>query len=98
MSGSMEDTQWADVESYFSTHVEYNQHVVFEGKSLAENDAQAKELYQSQVEKLDKEYVCSLIKGGDYFIYGIATINMDGSYRIIKAMRFQEDGVTEIED
>lgn len=97
-SGMMEDTEWEALENYFSTHVDYNKHVVFEGKSLAENDAQAKALYESQAEKLDKEYVCSLIGGGDYFIYGIATVNADGGYRIIKAMRFQESGTMEVED
>ena len=97
-SGSVEGSQWEELQTYFQTNVEYNKVVEFEGKSLAENDAQARDLYQKQIEKIDDAYVCSLLQSTDYFIYGIATLTASGVYRIIKAIKFSADGTEEVTD
>lgn len=94
-SGNMDPTDWTAVESYFSSQVAYNEKVQYEGKSQAENDAQALQYYNEQLNKLDAEYVCSLIKGSDFFVYGIQTLNSDGSYRVIGAIQFQHNGTSE---
>jgi hypothetical protein len=94
-SGNYDPTDWTAVEAYFSSQVAYNKTVTFEGKSLPENDAQALQYYNDQIEKLDTAYVCSLIKGTDSFIYGIQTLNKDGSYKVIGALQFQHDGTSE---
>ena len=88
-------SQWQDIERYFADHVEYNKLVTFEGTSLAENDAQAKSFCNSQLAKVDTAYVCGLLDGSDYFIYGIATLNASGSYRFIKTMKFTTDGAVD---
>ena len=94
-SGSLDVTDWAAVESYMSSQVAYNKTVNFEGKSQSENDAQALQYYNAQIEKLDTAYVCSLIKGTDFLIYGIQTLNTDGSYKVIGAIQFQHDGTSD---
>lgn len=96
--GTIEGSQWQTVEDYFKSNVEYNKLVSFEGTSLAENDKQARQFYDKQMEKIDKDYVCSLLSGSDYFIYGIATLNASGTYRFVKAMKFASDGATEISE
>lgn len=94
-SGSVDGTDWSAVESYFSSHVAYNKTVSFEGNSQSENDAQALKYYNDQIEKLDTAYVCSLINGSDYFIYGIQTLAADGTYKVIGALQFQHEGTSE---
>lgn len=89
-------SDWEEVETYFSSHVKYNKLVTFESASLAENDAKARQLLDEQLKLIDTEYVCSLIKGEDYFDYGIATINAGGEYKYIKVVRFNENGVNEL--
>jgi hypothetical protein len=94
--GSVEGSDWQDLEDYFKTHVEFNKVVTFEGNSLAENDKQARELYDEQMSKIDAEYVCTLLNGTDYYIYGIATLNAGGDYRYVKAMKFEAQGAEEL--
>lgn len=94
--GSIEGTDWDELQSYFSSNVEYNKLITFESKTLAENDAKAKQLFDDQLKKLDTEYICSLLNSIDYLDYGIATLNMDGSYRYVRLVRFEESGMTEI--
>lgn len=94
--GSVQGSDWDELQSYFSTHVEFNKLVTFESTSLAENDAKAKQLLNEQLEKIDAAYVCSLLHSSDYFDYGIATLNASGSYRYIKAIRFRESGTQEL--
>lgn len=94
--GSAQGSDWEELQSYFTSHVEYNKLVTFESKSLAENDAKARQLMDEQLEKIDKEYVCSLLHSSDYFDYGIATMNAGGGYRYIKAIRFSESGTQEL--
>ncbi|MCR4878574.1 MAG: hypothetical protein K5901_04600 [Bacteroidales bacterium] len=97
-SGSVQGSQWTELQDYFGKTVEYNKIVEFEGKSLAENDAQAREFCQKEIEKIDTAYVCSLLVSSDFFIYGIATLNASGEYRIVKALKFSEDGTEEVSD
>lgn len=94
-SGNYDPTDWNALESYFSSQVVYNKTVTFESKTQPENDAQALQYYNEQVNKIDTGYVCSLIKGSDYFIYGIQTLASDGSYKVIGALKFQHDGTSE---
>lgn len=94
--GSIEGSDWQTLENYFKTNVEFNKVVSFEGKSLAENDKQAREFFDEQMTKIDQAYVCTLLGGTDYYIYGIATLNAGGDYRYVKAMKFQPDGATEV--
>ena len=94
--GSVQGSDWDELQSYFSTHVEFNKLVTFESTSLAENDAKAKQLLNEQLEKIDAAYVCSLLHSSDYFDYGIATMNAGGGYRYIKAIRFRESGTQEL--
>ena len=93
--GSIQGSDWEELEAYFKSHVAFNELVTYEGKSLAENDAQARQYFDEQMSKIDPEYICSLLHSSDFFIYGIATINAGGSYRIIKAMQVQENGMHE---
>ncbi len=94
--GSVEGSDWEELQSYFSSHVEYNKLITFESKTLAENDAKATQYFDEQVKKLDTGYICSLLNDLDYFEYGIATLNIDGSYRYVRLVRFEESGMTEI--
>ena len=94
--GAVGETQWQALEDYFKSHVEYNKLVSFEGVSLAENDASARELFDEQMAKIDVPYVCTLVDGSDYFIYGIATLNASGTYRFVKATKFTKDGAMEV--
>lgn len=95
--GSIQGSDWEELESYFSSHVDYNKVISFESKSLAENDAKAKQHFEEQLKKIDTAYVCSLIKSTDYIDYGIATLNINGSYRNLKVVRFQESGMSVLE-
>ena len=90
------ESQWEELVSYFQSHVVYNDLVTFEGISLAENDAQARQYFDEQIAKIDKAYICSLISSTDYFVYGIATMNASGTYRYVKAMKFWAEGTEEI--
>jgi len=95
-AASLEGSEWQTIESYFQSNVEYNKLVSFDGNSLAENDAQARQLYNEQIQKIDADSVCSLLIGADDYTYGIATKNASGNYRIIKAMKFTANGATEV--
>lgn len=94
--GSAEGSDWEELQSYFSSQVEYNKLITFESKTLAENDAKATQYFDEQVKKLDTAYVCSLMNASDYFEYGIATLNTNGGYRYLRLLRFDESGMTEI--
>ncbi len=94
--GTIQGSEWEDLQSYFETHVDYNKTVSFEGKSLAEADMKARQYCDEQIKKIDADYVCSLLHGEDYFDYGIATINAGGDYRYIKTIRFKEYGTYEL--
>ena len=94
--GSVEGSNWEELQSYFSSHVEYNKLITFESKTLVENDAKATQYFDEQVKKLDTAYVCSLMNASDYFEYGIATLNTNGGYRYLRLLRFDENGMTEI--
>ena len=94
MSGSQ--SQWATLEDYLASTVTLNKTVSFENTSEAQNDKEAKDLYNEQIKKLDTEYVCSLLKDPDYYIYGIYTLNPDGTQRIVGAMRFEQNGASEV--
>ena len=94
--GSAQGSDWDELLSYFSTNVEYNKLVTFESISLAANDAKAREYFDKQIQKVDTAYVCSLLHSTDYFDYGIATLNANGSYRNIKVIRFSENGTQDL--
>ena len=94
--GTAEGSQWQAVEEHFRSNAEYNKIVEFEGTSLSENDRQARQYFDEQIVNIDKDYVCSLLVGSDFFIYGIATPNAGGDYRFVKAVKFSPDGATEI--
>lgn len=94
--GSIQGSDWEELQTYFETHVDYNKTVSFEGKSMAEADAKARQYCDEQIKKIDADYVCSLLHGTDYFDYGIATINAGGDYRYIKVVRFKEYGTYEV--
>lgn len=93
--GSLEEPNWQAIESYFSENVDFNKIVEFEGESLAENDVQAKNYYNEQIAKIDQAYVCSLLEGSDFYIYGIATMGADSSYRNVAAMKFTTSGASD---
>lgn len=92
--GSVHSTpeEWDNLQSYFSTHVDYNKLVTFESTSLAENDAKARAYFDEQIQKIEVDSVCSLLHDQDYFDYGIATHTAHGDYQMIKAMRFNSSG------
>jgi len=92
---SWNPSDWETLENYFSSTVTYNKTMSFESSSEAENDFEARSFYNDQIKKLDTEYVCSLLKETDYFIYGIYRLNPDGSHHIVSAMRFDHNGVSE---
>lgn len=94
--GSVQGSDWDNLQNYFSSHVDYNKLVSFESPSLAENDAKARQHLDEQLKRIDAEYVCSLLNGDDYLDYGIATINAGGDYRYIKVVRFNEYGTYEL--
>lgn len=87
-------TDWATLENYLSSTVTYNKIVTFENTSLSLNDQEALQYYNDQLKKLDTTYICSLLKGPDYLVYGISTLNADGTYRRIGAIRFEKDGTS----
>ena len=95
---SIGSTQWQVLENYFKTHVDYNNLVSFEGGSLAENDVSARKYFDEQMAKIDVPYVCTLLEGTDYFVYGIATLNSGGDYRYVKAMKFSQGGAVEVSE
>lgn len=96
VANSANPSDWATLEEYFSSTVKYNTTMTFENTSEAQNDKEAKDLYDEQVQKLDTAYVCSLLNVPDYFIYGIYTLNPDGTHHIIGAIRFEHDGTSEV--
>ena len=57
-----------------------------------------KQLFNEQWAKIDTAYVCGLLFGSDYFIYGIATLNAGGDYRRIEAKKFTHNGVEDVAD
>ena len=96
--GSVNPSDWQAIQDYFSANVAFNKLVTFENKTVAENDAEARDYCEKQIVKLDTNYVCSLITEDDYYIYGIATQNADGSYRYIKAIKFKKDSVVDVSE
>ena len=98
--GSVTASEWQSIEDYFSANVAFNKLVTFENKTASENDAEARAYCERQIVKLDTAYVCSLIAGTeiDYYIYGIETLNADGSSRYIKAIKFNKDGVVDVSE
>lgn len=97
-TSNVEVSDWEALEDYFKSHVAYNEKVTYEGRSLSENDVQARQYYDEQMAKIDTSYVCSLLSSSDSFTYGIATLNASGSYRNVKAMTFRHDGVSEVSE
>lgn len=95
-ANSADPSDWTTIENYFSSTVTFNTTVTFENTSEAQNDKEAKDLYNAQIKKLDSEYVCSLLKEPDFYIYGIYTLNPDGTHRILGALRFDHDGTSEV--
>lgn len=95
--GSIEGSNWDGITNYFNENVEYNKIVSFEGNSVSENDTQAKQFFEKQMEKVDQEYVCSMLNEPDYIIYGIKTINADGTYRTIAATKFTASGAEPVQ-
>ena len=92
----IQESEWNELQSYFINNVEYDKLVTFESISLAANDAKAREYFDKQIQKVDTAYVCSLLHSTDYFDYGIATLNTNGSYRNIKVIRFSENGTQDL--
>lgn len=86
------------IEDYMFSTVTYNKLVTFENKTVTENDAEASAYFDMQMAKVDTAYVCSLMAGNDYYIYGIATQNTDGTLRYIKAMKFSENGAVGVSE
>ena len=97
-SGSIQgsEDEWNTLFDYFETNVDFNKIVTFDGKSIAEADKKARKYFDEQIEKIDAEYVCSLLHSTDYYDYGIITQTADGSNRNIKVMRFEESGAHEL--
>ena len=93
--GSVQGSDWENLETYFENNVDYNKVVTFEGKSIAEADKKAKKYFNEQIEKIDAKYVCSLLHSTDYFDYGIKTPIASGGYRYVKVMRYEENGAHE---
>lgn len=89
-------SDWQAVQDYFSSNVAFNQLVTFENKTVTENDAEALAYFDKQMEKVDTAYVCTLLTGEDYYIYGIATLDQNNNYRYIKAIKFMKDGAEEV--
>lgn len=96
--GSVTPSDWQAIEDYFSSNVAFNKLVTFENKTATENDAEALAYFEKQMEKVDEAYVCGLLQGDDYYIYGIATKNTDDTYRYIKAVKFLKEGVVEVKE
>jgi hypothetical protein len=95
--GSLEGSDWTAIENYFKSTVEFNKIVSFESNSLSQNDALARDYFDTEMAKVDQEYVCSLLKESDYYVYGIATLNAGGEYRIVKAVKFMNSGTSPYE-
>lgn len=93
--GSVEGSDWQAIEQYFKENVDFNKNVEFESASLSENDAQARKYYQGQMAKIDVEHVCSMLKEPDFYVYGIETVNADGTYRIVAATKFTASGASD---
>ena len=88
-------SNWETIQNYLAGRVDLNKVVEFEGASLSENDAQAKNYYKEQLAKIDQEQVCSMLKEPDYYVYGIKTVNADGTYRYIAATKFTASGASD---
>lgn len=87
----LSDSQWQQLEDYLTSVASYNKVINFESKTISENDKKAADFFATQMESIDAGKVCSYIEEPDYFIYGIRTLNSDGSYRIIKAVKFDSE-------
>lgn len=94
-TGSAEGSNWKAIENYLDETVDFNKRVEFEGASLSENDAQARNYFQEQMAKIDIAHVSSMLKSPDYYVYGIATVNADGTYRYIAATKFTASGASD---
>lgn len=90
-TSQLSDSQWQQLEDYLNSVVSYNKVINFESKSISENDKKAADYFATQMESIDAEKLCSYIVEPDYFIYGIRTLNSNGSYRIIKAVKFYSE-------
>ena len=98
-SSSASTTEWQEIDNYMSARVEsYNQNVSFEGKSVVEIDKMAADFVEIQISKIDKEYVSSLIKSNDTYIYGISRRKSGGGVSVVKAYVFDKDGCTEYKE
>lgn len=95
---NIQNSDWQAIESYLDSNVAFNKQITFVGKSLSGNDAQAKLYYDEQMAKLDDDYICSLINGTDYYIYGIATLNSNGLYRFVGAKKYTAVGCQDVSD
>jgi len=93
--GAAEASDWQALVNYFEEKVDLNKIVEFESASLSENDAQAKNYYKEQMAKIDTAYVCSMLKEPDFYVYGIETVNADGTYRIVAATKFTASGASD---
>lgn len=91
-------SDWQAIQDYMSSNVTFNKLVTYENKTVTENDAEASAYFDSQMAKVDTAYVCSLLEENDYYVYGIATQNADGSYRYVKAMKFSENGAVGVSE
>lgn len=88
-------SNWNEIQNYLAGKVDFNKIVEFEGASLSQNDAQARNYYNEQIAKIDKEHVCSMLKESDYYVYGIKTVNADSTYRYIAATKFTASGASD---
>lgn len=86
------------IEEYLKANVEFNKLVTFEGHTQSENDAQAIALYENQIAKVDKDFVCSQLHEAEYYVYGIGTKSADGEYHTLKGTKFTSTGVEEVQD
>ncbi len=96
--GAVDPSDFQAIEEYMSSRVTYNKLITFENKTVTENDAEASAYFDAQMAKVDTAYICSLMSESDYYVYGIATQNSDGTLRYIKAMKFTEDGAVGISE
>ena len=90
------DEERNELINYFETNEEFNKIITFEGKSLAEADAKARQYFDEQLKKINTAYVCSLLHNPDYYDFGITTRTATGNSRDIKVIRFEESGAHEL--
>lgn len=92
-------TQWHEIDLYMGEHIDsYNKEINFESPTVAENDTKAIKFIEDQMKKIDEGKVCSYIDTPDQYIYGIKKRKVDGSYKVVKAYRFESGGVSEYID